>query len=395
MDTSIYKQGDRQENKNYRPITSLITVDKVFEQLLCIQVTDKFDSILHDRMTAYRKTHSCETTLVRLVEDWKKAIDYREVVCVLSTDMSKAFDSLSHTLTLKKFEAYGFGSSSLNLMRSFFENRMNRVKVGNKKSEWKYMKRGCPQGSSFGPLIWNLFQNDMAQQVTNSNLTMYADDHQMYKTGSNLAMVKDSLEEQGKQAMSWYEENYLQANPDKFQVLTINPRNVDTSQQNKDIFLNGKVVKNNDQIELLGVKVDDNLNFSNHISELCKKASRKVGVLTRLRNLIPCSAKLIIYKTSILPYLTYCHIVWHFCKGSDRRKIERVQERALRAVYRTKTYSYETLLEMAELPSLYNRRLQDIAIYMYKVKNGLAPNSFNDIFSLKQSTYALRNSDFI
>jgi hypothetical protein len=208
-------------------------------------------------------------------------------------------------------------------------------------------------------------------------------------------MVKDSLEEQGKQAMSWYEENYLQANPDKFQVLTINPRNVDTSRQNKDIFLNGKVVKNNDQIELLEVKVDDNLNFSNHISELCKKASRKVGVLTRLRNLIPCSAKLIIYKTSILPYLTYCHIVWHFCKGSDRRKVERVQERALRAVYRTKTYSYETLLEMAELPSLYNRRLQDIATYMYKVKNGLAPNSFNEIFSLKQSTYALRNSDFI
>ncbi|CAB4037043.1 Hypothetical predicted protein, partial [Paramuricea clavata] len=116
-----------------------------------------------------------------------------------------------------KFEAYEFGSSSLNLMRSFLENRMNRVKVGNKKSEWKYMKRGCPQGSSFGPLIWNLFQNDMAQQVTNSNLTMYADDHQMYKTGSNLVVVKDSLEEQGKQEMSWYEENYLQANPDKFQ----------------------------------------------------------------------------------------------------------------------------------------------------------------------------------
>ena len=88
-------------------------------------------------------------------------------------------------------------------------------------------------------------------------------------------------------------------------------------------------------------------------------------------------------------------MVWHFCKASDRRKIERVQERALRAVYRTKTSSYETLLRMAKLPSLYNRRLQDIAIYMYKVKNRLAaPKSLMDIFNLKQSTYALRNSDF-
>ena len=164
--------------------------------------------------------------------------------------MSKAFDSLSHTLILKKFEAYGFGTSSLNLMRSFFEGRMNRVKVGKAKSEWKSMKRGCPQGSSFGPMIWNIFQNDMAQQVRNSNLTMYADDHQMYKIGPNLVTVKDSLEEQGKQAMSWYDENYLQANPDKYQTFTINPRNVSSNQQNQDIVLNGKVVKNNDQIEL-------------------------------------------------------------------------------------------------------------------------------------------------
>ena len=152
----------------------------------------------------------------------------------------------------------------------------------------------------------------MAQQVTNSNLTMYTDDHQMYKTGANLAMVKDSLEEHGKQSMSWYEENYLQANPDKFQMLTIDPRNVNTSQQNQDISLNGQVVKNKDQLELFGVNVDDSLNFSHHISEVCKKASRKAGVLTRLRNLVPCSAKLTIYKTSILPHLTYCHIVWHF-----------------------------------------------------------------------------------
>ena len=94
--TPVYKQGDKQKDKNYRPIISLIIVDKVFEQLLCCQVTSKFDSILHSRMTAYRKTHSCETTLVRLVEDWKKATDQRKLVCVLSTDMSKAFDLLSH-----------------------------------------------------------------------------------------------------------------------------------------------------------------------------------------------------------------------------------------------------------------------------------------------------------
>ena len=167
--TLVYKHGDKQEDSNYRPITSLTIVDKVFEHLLCSQVTKKFDSILHSRMTAYRKTLSYEMILVCMVEDRKKAIDQRQFVCMLSTDMSKAFDLLSHMLTLKKLEAYGFGVSSMNFMRSFFENHMSRVKIGNVKSKWKLLKRGSPQGSSFGPLIWNIFQNDMAQQVTYSN----------------------------------------------------------------------------------------------------------------------------------------------------------------------------------------------------------------------------------
>ena len=98
----------------------------------------------------------------------------------------------------------------------------------------------------------------------------------------------------------------------------------------------------------------------------------KVGVLFRLRNLIPCTAKLLLYKTSILPHLTYCHVVWHFCKTSDKRKLERTQERALRAVYNSKTETYQELLKRAELPTLENRRLQDIAMIMYKVKNDMA-----------------------
>ena len=91
------------------------------------------------------------------------------------------------------------------------------------------------------------------------------------------------------------------------------------------------------------------------------------------RNLIPCKTKLQLYLTAILPHLTSCQIVWHFCKKSDRRKLERIQERALRIIFNNKTNTYEDVLGRAELSSLYNRRLQDIAILIYKVRNGLAP----------------------
>ena len=93
-------------------------------------------------------------------------------------------------------------------------------------------------------------------------------------------------------------------------------------------------------------------------------------------------------------YLTYCQLLWHYCKSSDSRKLERVQERALRAVYRSNTDTYEELLNRAKLPTLHNRRLQDVATLMYKVKHGLAPSNVADLFNYKNSSYSLRNSDF-
>ena len=176
--------------------------------------------------------------------------------------------------------------------------------------------------------------------------------------------------------------------------MVMNPRNVETNSASLDVIIEDQAIANMDHTQLLGVIIDKDINFSKHMGEVCTKAGRKVGVLTRLRNMIPCSAKLNIYNSSILPLLTYCHAAWHFCKASDTRKIERVQERALRAIYRTKNEDYETLLKRARLPTLKNRRLQDIEIYMYKVKNQLAPRSVEDIFTEEQSCYSLRNSDF-
>ena len=96
-----------------------------------------------------------------------------------------------------------------------------------------------------------------------------------------------------------------------------------------------------------------------------------------------------------IPHLTYCHTVWHFCRASDTRKLERIQERALRAVYCDNVSLYEELLQRASLPTLHTRRLQDIAIMMFKVKNGLVPPYITDLFVVSGTHYNLRNSDFI
>ena len=131
--------------------------------------------------------------------------------------------------------------------------------------------------------------------------------------------------------------------------------------------VNGTGIKSYDSITMLGVDIDNALNFSGHISNIWEKSSQRVGVISRLRSLTPQTAELQLFKGSILPYLTYFSTVWNFCKARDSRKLERVQERALRAIYCDSNSTYPELLERAKLPTLYNRRLQDIAILMYKV----------------------------
>ena len=124
------------------------------------------------------------------------------------------------------------------------------------------------------------------------------------------------------------------------------------------------------------------------------RASQNVRILVRLRNLIPCNAKLSLYKSSVLPHLTYCHLIWHFCNASDQRKLERIQERALRAEYKTRSATYQELLDCAKLPTLYSRRLQDIATLMFKVEHNLVPVNISDLFNAKNTQYNLQKIDF-
>ena len=114
-----------------------------------------------------------------------------------------------------------------------------------------------------------------------------------------------------------------------------------------------------------------------------KTVSKKIGVLARLRNLISSKTKLQLYLSAILPHLTYCQTVWHFCKQSERRKLERLQERTLRVIYNGRTDTYEDLLRRAKLPSLYNRRLQEIVTLCIKLEMAWPPTIYVSFSVLK------------
>ena len=139
-----------------------------------------------------------------------------------------------------------------------------------------------------------------------------------------------------------------------------------------------RIIEQSYNMKLLGVNTDCELNFSTHISEVSRKTSQQIGVLGRLRNLILTHAKLHLHKVAILSHLTYCSMT--FCRAPDKRKVERLRERALRTVCNSKTDSYKNLLKRAHLSTLHDRMLQEIAIMMFKAKNNLLPRNVLDFF---------------
>ena len=210
---------------------------------------------------------------------------------------------------------------------------------------------------------------------------MYADDHQLFSVAKTTNEAESILTEKGNNISEWYNNNFLQGNFFKYQVTSLGPRNC-----HKDLYIviNDTVINQKPEITLLGVTLDSQLLFSSHVSNVCRKASSQTGVLLRLRNLIPKSPKLYIVKFA----------VWHFCPSSDARKLEQIQERALRADCDNKS-TYEELLHRAKLPTLHTRRPQAIAVLMYKVKNDLAPPYIADLFVVTNSQYHLSNHDFV
>ena len=152
-------------------------------------------------------------------------------------------------------------------------------------------------------------------------------------------------------------------NVQKYQSMVLG---AESEANNINLDINGVNIEQLKSIKLFGVFLDSELNFSEHISYVCKKASQQIGILRRLRKLIPTHGKLQLYKAAILPHLTYCSTICHFCRASDKRKVERLQERALGVVFNNESVSYDELRRLAELPSFVNRRLQEIAILMFK-----------------------------
>ena len=387
--TPIPKTTDKTSLKSYRPVSLIPIISKLYERNMFDQTSAYIERFLSPYLFGYRKGHSTEQCLIVMVETWKRALDMNNAAGSILTDLSKAFDCLSHELLIAKLEAYGFGNTALKYLYDYMKNRKQRVKIEEKFSSWKDLKKGVQQGSIIGPLLFNIFINDIFLFVEKTKLANFADDTTSYSTEKNALKLLELLKEDITVILQWFRFNEMKSNTDKMHLIISDTNKNFTS--TGCIYINNEFIESEKSVKLLGVTIDNKLNFNEHVTNLIKKGNQKLHAIARISKYL-CENKLkLVVRTFIESQFNYCPLIWMFHSRTLNTKINYLHERALRIIYKDTTLTFEELLEKDDSVTIHDRNLQKLAIEMFKIKNHLSPNPVLELFRERSIDYQLRN----
>ena len=387
--TPIFKKNDPLDKSNYRPVSILPLLSKVYERLIYNQLSDYADTFLNNILCGFRKAHSTQHALFKLISSWQKVLDNGGFVGTILMDLSKAYDCISHELLIAKLECYGINKDSLKLLLDYLTHQKHRTKIGSSFSSWYDIDTGVPQGSILGPLLFNIFINDLFFSITESEVCNFADDNTLYCGDKNLNCVLTNLKYDLRNVMEWFKVNSLKANADKFQFMVLG------TNQNESLNINigGNTIKSSSEVVLLGVTIDCELKFKKHIDELCRRASYKLHALCRIRKFLSIEKARLIANAFIDSQFNYAPLIWMFAGKTAINKICKIQYRTLQVVYNDYNKSFEELLEVSNTTSIHQRHLKYLVTEVFKSTMHLNPEFMWNFFNEKPMPYSLRKGN--
>lgn len=329
--TPIHKGGDETVIQNYRPISVLPILSKIFERAIVNRLENFFAK--HNTITkaqyGFQKNRSTDQALLHIKDTIIDNIENRLYTLGLFLDLRKAFDTVQHDILLRKLEYCGIRGVALQLLQSYLENRYQYVKIEEMSSNKLVIRYGVPQGSIMGPLLFLIYINDLVNIPGSPNVVMYADDTNVFFTGTNKQQLEEMTNRYLVNLSEWLTTNKLQLNESKTKYVIFRPINKRDNDALKIEFKNTTLEQVKEQ-KFLGVWFHEELTWNAHVSHIKTQLSRAIGCMYRIANLIPLWLKKCLYHSLFYSHLSYGILVWGTTTNGNYHQLSVLQNKVLR-----------------------------------------------------------------
>ena len=382
----LYKAKSKEEVTNYQPISLLMTISKIIEKVIYKRVYNYLNDSgqLYASQYGFRNSHSCEHAIGELLGNIVKNQHLNKNSVSIMLDLSKAFDTLQHTVIFEKLEKYGIRGNCLSWFKSYLSSRSLCVKCHDQSGQKVISNRyqvcyGAPQGSCMGPLIFLIFCNDLHHHLQFLESIQFADDTTLYMGHKSVKFLKFCLETDLMTIQDWFRSNKLTLNIDKTVILWFK-QNALTSPETENIEICGLKLQCATFTKFLGLWLDNALNWKEHVRRLILKLSSRRSLLCRGKNFLTIHAKKVLYYAQIQSNLTYGLLIWgNMISNEDKTKLQRLQDKCVQLIDLRKSiadiYLDHNILTLTQLTELENFKI------WYKHYHDTLPVNFSKLMN--------------
>ena len=379
----IHKGDSLFEVSNYRPISLLPTVSKIFEKLMYSRLINFINKheILYNKQFGFQKNMSTEYAVNTVVTNIINCLEKKEQGFCIFLDFAKAFDTVNHEILLKKLAHYGIRGIALQWFKSYLSDRRQCTSIGDTLSDADLIKCGVPQGSVLGPLLFLLYINDITNSSSIFKFILFADDTSLFFSHKNNPNVEDILNNELGKVASWLSANKLSLNVGKSNLLifTLCDR---TNINDINLSINNEKLKIVNMAKYLGVLIDDKLNWNEQIKAINLKLAKGIGLLSKIRHYVPKTVLRSLYYAFINSHNDYNLLNWSTCAVTNLNSININMKKAIRIMcFKSRDEPSLPLLKgLGILPLDKAIKLRQ-GKFMWKLVNNYLPQSLSSNFS--------------